>query len=167
MVTAPPSVIRWEELQDLFSVVMCMDESMSIIYASKTLKTGLPLVVSKPLLSEIFNVVRPSSLDTFSDGCSSVGSLCLLIDKSGSFAVRGQLIKITYDGQDVLCFCGAPWLFWMKSNSPETHLGLSDFAAQDVQLDQLFFMSAEAQMVNDLEKLTSDLQTAKREYSAG
>jgi len=50
-----------------------------------------------------------------------------------------------------------------KHNSPKTRLTLNDFSAQDVQLDQLFFMSTERQMVDDLEKLNDDLQKAKVE----
>ena len=155
--------ISWDDLHQLFSVVMCIDESMSIIYASETLSKCIPEANTKPLLSELFKVVRPSSLTTFSEGSSSVGSLCLLTAKNNKFAIRGQLLNILYKGKNVLCFCGAPWLFWINSHSPDTHLGLSDFAAQDVQLDQLFFMSTERQMVNDLEQLNIDLQAAKQQ----
>lgn len=153
--------ISWDDLHQLFSVVMCIDESMSIIYASKTLSKCIPEANTKPLLSELFNVVRPSSLTTFSEGSSSVGSLCLLTAKNNKFAVRGQLLNILYKGKNVLCFCGAPWLFWINSNCPDIGLGMGDFSSQDVQLDQLFFMSTEKQMVDDLERVNRDLLAAK------
>ena len=153
--------ISWEQLHSLFSIVMCVDDSMSIVYASDTLSKCLPMKTKTPRLTDVFDALRPSSLDTFEEGLKSVGSLCLMTAKSGKFAMRGQLIETRYEGRDVLCFCGAPWLFWINSNCPDTRLALSDFSAQDVQLDQLFFMSTERQMVNDLEKLNSNLQTAK------
>ncbi|NQX88372.1 MAG: response regulator [Halioglobus sp.] len=134
---------------------------MSIVFASKTLRQALPEIDRKPKLKDIFDVVRPSSFSTFSEGYNSIGSLCLLVAQNNTFAIRGQLISMRYSGKDVLCFCGAPWLSWIQSKSPQTHLRLDNFSAQDVQLDQLFFISAEAQMVSDLERLNEDLKSAK------
>jgi len=159
----PTIDINWSDIHSLFSVVMCIDDSMNIIYASDTLSKCLPRTADKPELAEVFDSLRPASLSTFSEGLNSLGALCLLTAKSGEFAIRGQLLHTRYQEQEVLCFCGAPWLFWINSNSPDTHLGLNDFSAQDVQLDQLFFMSTERQMIDDLEKLNSDLQTAKKQ----
>lgn len=155
--------ISWEQLHSLFSIVMCMDDSMSIVYASDTLVKCLPITMEKPQLSDVFDTLRPASLDTFQQGLKSLGSLCLMTARSSEFAIRGQLIETRLEDQDVLCFCGAPWLFWINTNSPKTRLTLNDFSAQDVQLDQLFFMSTERQMVDDLEKLNDDLQKAKVE----
>lgn len=153
----------WQDIHDLFSVVMCLDESMTIVYASETLSKGLPQTQQGPLLSEVFDSQRPNSLVTFSDGLDSIGTLCLLIAKNGRFAIRGQFIQIDYQGREALCFCGAPWLFWINNQTPEIHLRLDDFSAQDVQLDQLCFMSTETKMVKDLEKLNADLRLAKQQ----
>ena len=57
--------------------------------------------------------------------------------------------------------CGAPWLFWINSNCPDIGLRMGDFSSQDVQLDQLFFMSTEKQIVDDLERVNRDLLAAK------
>ena len=158
-----PMDIRWKDLHSLFSVVMCIDESMTLVYVSETLSKCLPETKDKPGLLEVFDTLRPTSLATFSDGINALDSLCLLTAKNGKFAIRGQLLRTQYQEQDVLCFCGAPWLFWINSNCPETQLGLSDFSAQDVQLDQLFFMSTERKMVDDLEQLNTDLKAAKQQ----
>lgn len=155
--------ISWEDLRTLFSVLMCLDSSMHIICVSDTLGKCMPECNNNPALADIFDTLRPASLATFEDGLGSVTSLCLLAAKSGKFAIRGQLLHTTYQGQEVLCFCGAPWLFWINTNSPDTKLGLGDFSPQDVQLDQLFFMSTERQMVEDLGKLNQDLQSAKHD----
>lgn len=158
-----PLDICWADLHSLFSVVMCIDESMNLIYVSETLSKCLPETKHKPRLLEVFDTLRPTSLSTFTDGINALGSLCLLTAKNGRFAIRGQLLRTQYQGQDVLCFCGAPWLFWINTKCPETQLGLSDFSAQDVQLDQLFFMSTERKMVEDLEQLNTDLKAAKKQ----
>jgi two-component system, sensor histidine kinase len=153
--------ISWESLHQLFSVVMCIDESMSISYASETLHKFLPATATHPRVDEVFKVLRPSSFDTFKEASAAVNSLCLMTAKNKQFAIRGQLVPTRYDNKDVLCFCGAPWLFWLNSHCPDIHLNLSDFSNQDVQLDQLFFMSTEKRMVEDLENLATDLQETK------
>jgi signal transduction histidine kinase/FixJ family two-component response regulator len=158
-----PLDIRWKDLHSLFSIVMCIDESMTLDYVSETLCKCLPETKNRPQLLEVFDTLRPASLATFSDGLNALDSLCLLTAKNGKFAIRGQLLRTQYKNKDVLCFCGAPWLFWINTNCPEAQLGLNDFSAQDVQLDQLFFMSTERLMVDDLEKLNTDLSAAKKQ----
>lgn len=153
--------INREDLHSLFSIVMYLDRDMAITYASGTLRKCVPATQEPIALCDVFDFVRPANLDTFQSGLDSVGSLCLLTAKNGSFAIRGQLIHSEFNDEEVLCFYGAPWLFWIDSNAPDVELGLDDFAAQDVQLDQLFFMSTEKKMVEDLEQLNSDLSTAK------
>ena len=153
--------ISWESLEALFSVVMCIDESMSITYASDTLAKFVPESRNNPRLVDVFRVLRPTSLTTFAEAHASVNSLCLLVAKDGQFAIRGQLVPLVYEDENTLCFCGAPWLFWLNSHSPDVHLSLNDFSTQDVQLDQLFFMSTEKRMVEDLEALATDLQATK------
>jgi len=153
--------IPWSELQRLFSVVICFDESMRIIYASDTVHRYLPGIKDSPAMDEVFEVLRPGKLKTFSDALGSLDSLCLMTATNGRFAIRGQLLATTYNNQKAMCLCGAPWLFWMSSNCPDIRLSLSDFAAQDVQLDQLFFMTTEKRMVADLENLNTELTEAK------
>jgi len=153
--------IPWNKLQGLFSVVICLDESMRIIHASDTVHRYLPEVKNKPLLNDIFEVLRPGKLQTFSEASAAQKSLCLLTAANHRFAIRGQLIPTTYDSQEAMCLCGAPWLFWMSSNCPGIRLSLSDFSPQDVQLDQLFFMTTEKRMVADLENLNTELTDAK------
>jgi signal transduction histidine kinase/CheY-like chemotaxis protein len=155
--------IPWNELQRLFSVVICFDESMRIIYASDTVHKYLPGVKDNPAMDEVFEVLRPGKLKTFSDALASLDALCLMTATNGRFAIRGQLLATTYDNQKAMCLCGAPWLFWMSSNCPDIRLSLGDFAAQDVQLDQLFFMTTEKRMVADLEKLNTQLTAARDE----
>ena len=109
--------IPWYELQRLFSVVICIDESMQIIYASDTVHRYLPEVENKPRLNQVFEVLRPGKLNTFADAIAAMDSLCLMTATSGRFAVRGQLLSTKYNDREAICLCGAPWLFWMSSNN--------------------------------------------------
>jgi len=153
--------ISWEDLHQLFSVIFCIDESMKIAYASSTPRKFMPELAGEPGLNDVFDVRRPGSLDNFDEALASVHSLCLLTAKSGRFAIRGQLVRSRYAGRDMVCFCGAPWLFWINSHCPDIRLGLEDYSSQDVQLDQLFFMNTEKQMVSDLEQMNEELKAAK------
>ncbi len=153
--------ISWEELNRLFSVVLCLDESMAIIHASETPLKYMPDLQARPALADAFDVRRPNALSSYADAIAGLQSLCLLTAKNRRFAVRGQLVRARYNDQPVICFCGSPWLFWINTHCPDIRLGLTDYSMQDVQLDQLFFMNTEKQMVQDLEKLNDELQAAK------
>ena len=157
------SVIGWEDLHQLFSVVLCIDRSMTIEHASQTPLKYMPALADRPKLNDVFDVRRPGALETFEQALASLHSLCLLVAKSGDFAIRGQLVRMRRGDREVLCFCGAPWLFWINSNRPDLRLGLEDYSSQDVQLDQLFFMNTEKRMVEDLEQLNVELRAARDE----
>lgn len=156
-----PDGIDWSELNRLFSVVLCLDESMAIIHASDTPRKYMPVLEARPVLADVFDVRRPNALKTYEEAMSSTELLCLMTAKDGRFAVRGQLVRARYGNKPVICFCGSPWLFWINTHCPDLNMGLADYSMQDVQLDQLFFMNTEKQMVEDLETLTEELQTAK------
>ena len=94
-----PATLSWEGLHELFTVVMCIDKSMKIVYASDTLGEKMPETLRGPLLSDVFSCLRPVPLETFSQGVRAAGSLCLLVAKSEKFAIRGQLLKIEYEGR--------------------------------------------------------------------
>ncbi|MFT6050854.1 MAG: signal transduction histidine kinase/CheY-like chemotaxis protein [Halioglobus sp.] len=151
------------ELQKLFPIVICLDEALNIVYASERLHDYMPKLADGPRLSDVFNVRRPPGrLDTFDDAVKALDALCLMTARDGKFAVRGQILRTRYENEAVICFCGAPWLYWMARKCPEIKLGLRDFAPSDVQLDQVFLISSQKQMVDDLEKLNSELAEAKR-----
>lgn len=113
-----------------------------------------------------FRFLRPSSVTSVKDLRRRRNTLFLLKDSDNRFAARGQIVEMDWEGERLMIFCGSPWLFWMNANCPSTKLDLSDFPAQDSQLDQLFLMTTEQRMVSDLEKLNSELKDAKRETEA-
>ena len=157
------SVHSLDPLLELFSVVMVLDRELRVTFASEPLIRHMPSLDTHPTLCEAFKLLRPGSVESFHDLESNLGSLFLLTSIDETFAVRGQVIKGSGDADDALVFCGSPWLFWMNSNRPEVKLGLKDFSPQDVQIVQLFYMATESRMVQDLERLNTELKEAKKE----
>jgi signal transduction histidine kinase/CheY-like chemotaxis protein/HPt (histidine-containing phosphotransfer) domain-containing protein len=148
-------------LLDLFSVVMVVDRDLQLVFASDTLLKHMPDIADQPTLFDVFDVARPGSVTSFDEIEGNKGSLFLLVARDKRFAIRGQVIDGSGDDGDFLVFCGAPWLLWMNSHQPAVKLGLKDFSPQDVQIDQLFYMTTEARMVEDLERLNAELREAK------
>ncbi len=153
----------WEQIHGLFGAILVVDRDLRIAYASDQVKRHMPSLESSPGLLDTFNVQRPSKLTSFDDAVQHVGSLFLLIAHDESYALRGQVIRYENQGEEVIIFCGAPWLFWLTTHRPDLRLGLDDFSPQDVQLDQLFYMSTEKNMIEDLESLNAELQLAKEQ----
>lgn len=155
-----------DQLQRLFSIVMCFDRDLRVVHASDTLRRFMPALEENAPLLELFSLQRPRSVRDFVTMCEHMDALFMMQANDDSFAIRGQVILLNPPGGELLCFCGSPWLLWMNSNRPDLTLGLGDFAPQDAQLDQLFYMSTEQQMVEDLELLNSELNEAKTKLEA-
>jgi signal transduction histidine kinase len=154
--------LEWTQVQKLFSVVLCINKEFEIIFASQTLQKYVPATDNNCRLDTVFDISRPSSVNSYEDVLARMASLYLMTSVDGGFAIRGQMTQIKYQGDDALCLLGAPWLFWINSNCPEVRLKLDDFSPQDVQLDQLFFMSGEKRMLEDLEQLNGELKKARQ-----
>lgn len=155
-----------ETLSQLFSIVIVLDKDWRIVGASDSLRHFVSRLDDQPYMGDMFNFVRPRSIGSYNEALEYLGALLLLTTSDSDFAIRGQLVQKNLNGDDVLVFCGAPWLAWMSVSRPDIRLRLQDFAPQDVQLDQLFYLSTEARMVADLETLNSDLCLAKEEAEA-
>jgi signal transduction histidine kinase/DNA-binding response OmpR family regulator len=161
-----PGPLPWEHLNSLFSIIMVLDEDFRIARSSDTLQRHVPAVVDSPRLTDVFEMKRPTGIGSFEEARAQLGTLFLMITHDGDFAIRGQLITLGEEGSRSLCFLGAPWLSWLHIQRPDVRLGLNDFAPQDAQLDQLFYMSTEKRMVEDLEQLNLQLRSAKEELEA-
>jgi signal transduction histidine kinase/DNA-binding NarL/FixJ family response regulator len=85
-------------------------------------------------------------------------SLYLMVARDERFAIRGQIVDLGQREGEFLCFLGSPWLSWLHTNMQALEVGLNDFAPQDAQMDQLFYLSTERRMVEDLERLNEQLQ---------
>lgn len=112
------------------------------------------------VLSEVFDLVRPAGSACYEELKSAFGAMVLMVAKDQSFAVRGQFVELSKEPESLI-FIGAPWLSWITQNTDGSNIRMKDFAATDVQLDQLIFLSTEKQNLNDLKDLTEELKAAR------
>ena len=159
----PINSVNDRYLSELFSLVFLIDKDLRICDPSETALRHMPQLVDHPALDSVFTSLRPRDIKTFQDAMKSAGSLILMVSKDERFAVRGQWFVEEQMGQQYLVFCGAPWVSWMVEHRLEKTLQLTDFSAQDVQLDILFYMTTEARMIADLENVNSALLDTKAE----
>lgn len=150
------------QLNTLFTMTIVCNRALEILTISSALKKHMPLLTAGTSLLAAFEFNRPSSIKTVEDIEQSHHALFLLISQDGSFALRGQMLCTPLDGEPRVIFVGSPWLTWLNTHRPELTLGLQDFSAADAQMDQLFYISTERQMVGDLETLNQELLAAKR-----
>ncbi|MDT0595594.1 ATP-binding protein [Glaciecola petra] len=156
----------WETLNTLFSMVLVCNSKLAILRINSPLQKYIPESTLGKSINEVFTFSRPSNVNSLKDILQHKKSLFLLIKKDKSFALRGQMLSVEIDGSMQIVFVGSPWLAWLNINQPSLKLGLQDFAAADAQMDQLFYISTEQQMVNDLESLNRELLAAKAEVEA-
>lgn len=153
----------WKELTRLFTVVCQFDESGRIVQASDLFANRCQLSTDNlGNFFELFRFKRPSGFTgDFESACEYAGNLILAYSESVGFAVRGQFLDYRAYGLDGLYFVGVPWLWWMESNVSSHDLTLADFPIIDVQMDQLFFMTIQQRMVDDLQEVNDELTRAK------
>lgn len=155
----------WSELQKLFTVVGQIDSSGRLVRASPLLAAQCRWQAQDDFyFFESFSFKRPTSFDgRYESAREAVGQLFLGFNNELGFAVRGQVVDYSGIGLDGLCFVGVPWLWWMEGNAPDQSLTMASFPVHDVQMDQLFFMSTQQSMVEDLQALNEQLKTAKQD----
>lgn len=156
----------WDWLNRLFTVILVLDRELHIVRSSDTLRRYMPGVADSSSLLELFDIRRPAGVRTFEDMRKNAYSLYLMVARDKRFAVRGQVIEMSGREGEYLYFLGSPWLSWLHASSDALGVGLNDFAPQDAQMDQLFYISTEKRMVNDLERLNAKLQRATEELRA-
>ena len=139
--------VLWDRMNKLFTVIMVLDRELNIVRGSDPLLRHLPRVADSPPLLELFEIKRPAAVRTFEDMRNNTDPLYLMVARDNSFAVRGQIVDLGKREGEFLCFLGSPWLSWIHANSEAPEVGLNDFAPQDAQMDQLFYISTEKRMV--------------------
>lgn len=150
------------QLNALFTMILVCDRALTILDISSGLQQHMPALVCGTNLLEVFEFNRPASIKSVEDIEQSHHALFLLISRDARFALRGQMICTSLEGEDRVIFLGSPWLVWLNTYRPDLQLTLQDFSAADAQMDQLFYISTERQMVGDLEKLNAQLLCAKQ-----
>lgn len=158
--------------QDIISQISTisfrLNQGLIMSGLSDTLKHYLPDAESA-IITDVFDIVRPAGSSTYEQFKNTCGAMVLLTAKDQSFAIRGQfVVPPEQEGdetgeEDQLFFTGSPWLSWITQNTDASKIRMKDFAATDVQLDQLIFLSTEQQNLQDLKQLTEELKTARDE----
>ncbi|MCU0757358.1 MAG: ATP-binding protein [Xanthomonadales bacterium] len=156
---------RFEQWTRVFSIIMVVDRDLRLLRCSDVLRRHLPQAATAPLLLDIFRFKRPRSVGRFDQLLERLDGMFLMESTDGSFAVRGQMLQWVPD-EPLLVFVGSPWLAWLMARRPDLKLGSADFTPHDAQVDQVFYMSTERRMVEDLERLTTQLQAAKASLEA-
>lgn len=163
MTSPNPDEDFWLRLGQLFSVVLRIDKQGRLVAMSPLVQRFLGPGALEKKLSELFEFKRPTQFDgTYEAAVGLLGELVLGSSNVTGFGVRAQFQDYTAYGLDGLCLIGVPWLWWMQENNPDHGLGLGDFPVLDIQMDQLFFISAQQTMVADLEGLNQELQEAQQ-----
>jgi len=157
----------WDRLLELYTVVCQIDTEGRVTAISPLVERVFGSGAIGSSLGDLFEFKRPAGFDgTYRAGAESLGELVLGYNEEKEFALRGQLHDYSTFGLDGLCLIGVPWLWWMQGKNPEHGLGFSDFPILDIQMDQLFFASAQQTMVADLEDLNAQLQLAQQQLEA-
>ena len=151
-------------LSELYTVVCLTDAEGRVTAVSPLLERVFGSEAVGSRLENLFEFKRPAGFDgSYNAGMESLGQLVLGHNTEKGFAIRGQLHDYSTFGLDGLCLIGVPWLWWMQENNPNHGLGFSDFPILDIQMDQLFFVSAQQTMVADLEAINDQLNLAQQE----
>ena len=158
--------VLWDRMSKLFTVIMVLDRELNIVRSSETLRRYLPHVAEAPPLTEVFEIRRPAGVRSFEEMSANCGPLYLMTTHDERFAIRGQVVDLGEREGEFLCFLGSPWLSWLHTHRKDLTLSLDDFAPQDAQMDQLFYMSTENRMIEELEQLNRQLSTTTEELQA-
>ena len=155
----------WDELQNLFTLVGQIDDDGELVRASPLLAEKCQIDLSEHIkFFELFKFKRPTPFNgSMASAREAIGELFLGFSDELGFAIRGQVLDYTEMGIEGLCFVGVPWLWWIEGNAVDSTPTMSDFPVHDVQMDQLFFMSTQQSMVEDLQALNEQLKAAKLE----
>jgi signal transduction histidine kinase/DNA-binding response OmpR family regulator/HPt (histidine-containing phosphotransfer) domain-containing protein len=157
--------IFWSELERLFTLVGQIDNTGRLVRASPLLARYVEVGQHDGCqFFETFKFKRPTPFDgTYGAAEKAAGQLFLGFSEELGFAIRGQVVDYSALGISGLCFVGVPWLWWIEGNAQDKALTMSDFPVHDVQMDQLFFMTTQQSMVEDLQALNEQLGVAREE----
>ena len=155
---------QWDLLSELFTVLIEMDGDGATRRVSPFV--GARLDSSGPIdfrFFEDFQFKRPARFrGGIKEALATPSRLFLAFSDELRLAVRGQIIPTANEVGGGL-FVGVPWLAWMSEKYPESEPQFDDFPVHDSQMDQLLLLSSQQKMLEDLQKLNSDLESAKLE----
>lgn len=145
-----------ETLEDLFTVVVRLDKKLRITHVCELLGRYAPEIRPGVKLQDAFELIRPRNLSE-KNLRQKLQMIFLMLSKESRYPVRGQIVELD---DESFILCGSPWLSRMAEDRIHQY-ELKDFPLHDAQVDWLFILSAKRQQVNDLERLSLDLEKAK------
>jgi signal transduction histidine kinase/DNA-binding NarL/FixJ family response regulator len=155
---------QWDLLSELFTVLIEISEDGETRRVSPFVKVRLDSRDQHDFrFFEDFQFKRPARFRGGPlEALATPGRLFLAFSDPLQLAVRGQIIPSDSEAGGGL-FVGVPWLAWMSEKYPESEPQFDDFPVHDSQMDQLLLLSTQQKMLEDLQGLNSDLESAKRE----
>lgn len=155
---------QWGLLSDLFTVLIEIDEDGGTGRISPFVRARLDSSGQSDFrFFDDFKFKRPARFKgNPREALATPGRLFLAFNEQLRLAVRGQIIPSDIQDGGIL-FVGVPWMAWMSEKYPESEPQFDDFPVHDSQMDQLLLLSSQQKMLEDLQKLNSDLESAKLE----
>ena len=155
---------QWDLLSQFFTVLIEIGEDGSTRRVSPFVKVRLGSRDQHEFrFFKDFQFKRPARFRGGpAQALATPGRLFLAFSDQLQLAVRGQFIPTANEAGGGL-FVGVPWLAWMTEKYPESVPQFDDFPVHDSQMDQLLLISSQQKMLEDVQKLNSDLESAKLE----
>ncbi len=155
---------QWDLLSELFTVLIEISEDGATRRVSPFVEARLDSSSETDFrFFEDFQFKRPARFRGGpKEALATSGRLYLAFSEQLQLAVRGQIIASDMERGGIL-FVGVPWMAWMNEKYPESEPQFDDFPVHDSQMDQLLLLSSQQKMLEDLQNLNSDLESAKLE----
>ena len=155
---------QWDLLSGFFSVLIQISEDGTTQRVSPFVKERLKRGEKIDFrFFDDFQFKRPARFRGGpKEALATPGRLFLAFSEQLRLAVRGQIISSDNEAGGIL-FVGVPWMAWMSEKYPESEPQFDDFPVHDSQMDQLLLLSSQQKMLEDLQKLNADLESARLE----
>ena len=151
-----------------YPLVIGLDCDNQIVYISERLSQKLKSDCIGTHFFELFEVNSPrmDTTDPKHNLLDYTSSLFLFSNDFLNIGLRGQVVPGHYNGQDLTLIAASPWLTWLNNRLDSYTPEFFDFSIQDAQLDLNLHMHTQSLMLNDLQKLTEQLTSARDEAEA-
>lgn len=146
-------------LDSVFPLYLVLDKQNRIKFVSDQLKQEIGNNYQGKHFVSGFIVKRPVLAAHVPDIRLLGRQLFLFITQDGDFAMRGQLLPSSPDDEDVTMVV-TPWLTWMQENRPSRLVSPKSFPVADAQLELQLYLNTQQMMIDDMNNLLVNLQTA-------
>lgn len=146
-------------LDNVFPLYLVLDKQNCIKFVSDQLRQEIGNSYQGEQFVSGFIVKRPVLIAHVANIRLLERQLFLFITRDGDFAMRGQLLPPSPDDEDVTMVV-TPWLTWMQENRPSRLVSPKSFPVADAQLELQLYLNTQQMMIDDMNNLLVNLQTA-------